>query len=179
MSYATEYRGDIVFLHDLRVRTVIGIFDWERRIQQTVSIDLEMAHDLRAAAASDDIEDCLDYKAAAKAVIALVEGSEFHLVEALADAIARKLVTDFSIPWVRVTLSKPGAVRGSRDVGVRRARRALTGTGMGSSSGRGAPSSGQLQVLEPSKAVIAWNASLASHTPSDMQLPNGPPASRL
>jgi dihydroneopterin aldolase len=115
----SSYDGDIVFLSDLRVQTVIGIFEWERRIRQTVAIDLEMAHDLRAAARSDSIEDCLDYKAVAKRVIALVEESEFHLVEALADAVARTLITEFGLPWVRVTLNKPGAVRGSRDVGVR------------------------------------------------------------
>jgi len=115
----SAYEGDVVFLHDLRVRTVIGIFDWERRIRQTVSLDLEMAHDLRAAARSDAIEDCLDYKAVAKRVIALVEDSEFQLVEALADAVARLLVVEFGMPWARVTLSKPGAVRGARDVGVR------------------------------------------------------------
>lgn len=119
-----SYDGDIVFLRELRVETVIGIFDWERRIKQTVSLDLEMAKDLRAAADSDDIADCLDYKAAAKQVIALVESSEFQLVEALADAVARLLVTGFGLPWVRVTLSKPGAVRGARDVGVRIERRA-------------------------------------------------------
>jgi 7,8-dihydroneopterin aldolase/epimerase/oxygenase len=115
----SSYDGDIVFLNDLRVQTVIGIFEWERRIQQTVAFDLEMAHDLRAAARSDSIEDCLDYKAVAKRVIGLVEASEFHLVEALADAVARTLIAEFQLPWIRVTLNKPGAVRGSRDVGVR------------------------------------------------------------
>lgn len=109
---------DIVYIRDLKIETVIGIFDWERRIRQTVSLDLEMATDIRKAAASDDIRDALDYKAVAKRLIAFVEGAEFLLVETLAEKIADIVRKEFSVPWLRLRLSKPGAVRGSQDVGV-------------------------------------------------------------
>jgi dihydroneopterin aldolase len=114
---------DTIFLSDLRVETLIGIFEWERQIRQTVSIDLEMATDIRKAAASDSIEDTLDYKAVAKRIIAFVETSEFYLVETLAERIAGIVTEEFGVPWVRLTLSKPGAIRGARDVGIRIERR--------------------------------------------------------
>jgi dihydroneopterin aldolase len=109
---------DIVYIRDLKIETVIGIFDWERRIRQTVSLDLEMATDIRKAAASDDIKDALDYKSVAKRLIAFVEGSEFLLVETLAEKIAGIVREEFGVPWLRLRLSKPGAVRGAQDVGV-------------------------------------------------------------
>ena len=109
---------DIIYLSDLRVETVIGIFDWERRIRQTVSIDLEMATDIRKAAASDHIDDTLNYKAVAKRVIAFVEASEFQLVETLTERIAGIILDEFQVPWVRVRLNKKGAVRFAQDVGV-------------------------------------------------------------
>lgn len=115
---------DTIFLSDLRVQTVIGIFEWERKIRQTVAIDLEMATDIRRAAASDSIEDTLDYKAVAKRVISFVESSEFYLVETLAERVAGIVTGEFGVPWVRLTLSKPGAIRGARDVGIRIERRA-------------------------------------------------------
>ena len=76
---------DIVYIRDLKVDTVIGIFDWERAIRQTVSLDLEMATDIRAAAASDHIDDALDYKAVGKRLISFIQASEFQLVEKLAE----------------------------------------------------------------------------------------------
>jgi len=109
---------DIIYLHDLRIDTVIGVFDWERRVRQTVSLDLDMAADIRRAAESDDIEHTLDYKAVAKRLIAFVGESEFQLVETLAEKVAGILLEEFSIPWVRVRVNKTGAVRGARDVGV-------------------------------------------------------------
>lgn len=109
---------DTIFLRDLRIDTVIGIYDWERRIRQTVSLDLEMATDIRKAAASDAIEDTLNYKAVAKRVISYVEQSDFKLVETLAERVAELVLAEFDIPWIRLTLNKTGAVRGSRDVGV-------------------------------------------------------------
>lgn len=109
---------DIIYLRDLRVDTVIGINDWERRIRQKVDIDLEMAADITKAAASDTIEDTLNYKTVAKRVIAFVEASRFNLVETLAERIAGLLIDEFHISWVRVVLNKPGAVHGSRAVGV-------------------------------------------------------------
>lgn len=110
---------DIIFLRDLRIDTVVGIWDWERRIRQTVSIDLEMAADIARAAATDSIDDTLNYKKVAKRLIAYVEASEFQLVETMAERIAEIVLGEFEVPWVRVTVNKPGAIRGSRDVGVR------------------------------------------------------------
>ena len=109
---------DRVFIEDLRIQTVIGIFDWEREITQTVSIDLQMAFDISPAAKSDDIVDTLDYKAVSKRLIHFVESSEFQLVEALADHCARIVLDEFPVSWLRLKLSKPGAVRGSSAVGV-------------------------------------------------------------
>jgi dihydroneopterin aldolase len=110
--------GDRVFIKDLRVETVIGIFDWEREIKQAVSLDVEMAFDIRAAAKSDDIEDTLDYKAVAKRLIQVVQASEFQLVESLAERCAALILGEFPVDWLRLKLSKPGAVRGSSAVGV-------------------------------------------------------------
>ena len=109
---------DIVYIRDLRIETVIGIYDWERKIRQTVSIDLEMGTDIRKSAASDSIDDTLDYKAVAKRLIQYVEDSEFQLVETLAERIAEIVLNEFNVPWLRLRLSKPGAVTGSQDVGV-------------------------------------------------------------
>ena len=109
---------DKVFIEDLRVQTVIGVFDWEREIKQTVSVDLEMAFDIRKAAASDQIEDTLDYKAVSKRLIGFIEESEFQLVETLAERCAAIVLSEFPVTWLRLKLSKPGAVRGSNAVGV-------------------------------------------------------------
>ena len=109
---------DIIFLRDLRIETVIGIFEWERRIRQTISFDLELATDIRRAAASDSIEDTLNYKAVAKRLIEYVGNSDFQLVETLAERVAGIVMNEFGVPWLRLTVNKTGAVRGARDVGV-------------------------------------------------------------
>ena len=109
---------DKVYIRDLRIETVIGIYDWERKIRQTVSIDLEMGTDIRKAAASDHIDDTLEYKSVAKRLIQYVGDSEFQLVETLAERIAEIVLNEFNVPWLRLRLSKPGAVTGSQDVGV-------------------------------------------------------------
>jgi dihydroneopterin aldolase len=111
-------KGDRIYLRDLRTETIIGIYDWERKIRQTVSFDFEFPGDIRRAAKTDRIEDTLNYKSVAKRVLAFVETSEFHLVETLAEEVARLILREFSVEWVKVTVNKPGAVRGSRDVGV-------------------------------------------------------------
>ena len=110
--------NDIVFIEDLRIQTVIGVYDWEREITQTISLDLQMAFDIRRAAQSDQIIDTLDYKTVSKRLIQVVETSEFQLVEALAEHCAAIVLEEFPINWVRLKLSKPGAVRGSSAVGV-------------------------------------------------------------
>ena len=109
---------DSIFLTDLKVETTIGIWDWERKIKQTVVIDLEMGTDIRAAVASDRIEDTLNYKLVAKRVQQFVADSSFMLVEALAGKIAEIILNEFDVPWVKLKVSKPGAIRGSRNVGV-------------------------------------------------------------
>ena len=110
---------DTIFLKDLRVEAIIGIRDWERRIRQTVSIDLELAADIRSAAATDSIDDALNYKQVAKRVQHFVAESEFQLVETLAERIAEIVLDEFDVPWVDVRVNKPGAIRGATDVGVR------------------------------------------------------------
>ena len=109
---------DRIFLRDLRIETIIGIYDWERETPQTVSIDLELATDVTRAARTDAIEDALDYKAIAKRLIAFVGASRFQLVETLAERIAALLREEFGVPWVRVTVNKGGAIRGASAVGV-------------------------------------------------------------
>lgn len=109
---------DIIFLHDLKVETVIGIWEWERRIRQTVAIDLEMSADIRKAAATDAVEDTLNYKLVAKRLQQYVGESSFQLVETLAENIARVVLEEFNVAWVRLRVNKPGAIRGARDVGV-------------------------------------------------------------
>jgi dihydroneopterin aldolase len=109
---------DIIFLRDLRIDTIIGIYDWERSTRQTVSLDLEMATDIRKAAATDHIDDTLNYKAVAKRLIAFVGASEFQLVETLAERICDLVLEEFQVPWVRLTLNKGGAVRGAKGVGI-------------------------------------------------------------
>ena len=114
----TQTTMDIIFIRDLRIDTVIGIYDWERSIKQTVQLDLELATDIARAAASDRIEDTLNYKAVAKRIIAFVEESSFQLVETLAERIVALVREEFSVAWVRLTLNKGGAVRGAQGVGV-------------------------------------------------------------
>ena len=109
---------DIVYIRQLEVRTLIGIFEWERQQLQVVSLDLEMAADNRRAAGTDHIEQALDYKAVAKRLIDFIEGAEFFLVETLAERVAEIVLQEFAVPWVKLRLGKPGAVTGARDVGV-------------------------------------------------------------
>jgi dihydroneopterin aldolase len=109
---------DIIYLSDLKIETVVGIYGWERQIKQTVVLDLAMATDIRQAAITDRIEDTLNYKAVAKRLIEFVSHSDFQLIETLAESVAEIVMTEFSVSWIRVKLNKPGAVRGARDVGV-------------------------------------------------------------
>jgi dihydroneopterin aldolase len=119
----TEPVADRIFLHGLEVDCVIGFMTWERRVKQTVVIDLEMPVDCRRASLTDSVADTLDYKQVAKRVIAYVADSQFMLVETLGERLAQLLLSEFALEWVQVRLSKPGAIRGSRDVGIRIVRR--------------------------------------------------------
>ncbi len=109
---------DRIFLHELKVDTIIGIWEWERRIRQTVVIDLEMSADIAKAAATDDVADTLNYKSVAKRVQSFVADSSFQLVETLAERIAGIIREEHGVAWVRVRVNKPGAIRGSKAVGV-------------------------------------------------------------
>jgi dihydroneopterin aldolase len=111
-------RMDIVYLRDLRIDTVIGIYGWERRTRQTIIFDLEMSADIARAAASDDIADTLNYKSVAKRLTRFVSESDFQLVETLAERCAQIILDEYDVRWVRLTLNKKGAVRGATDVGV-------------------------------------------------------------
>ena len=117
---------DTIFLRDLRIRTIVGIWEWERRVPQVVSIDLDMATDIRRAASSDQIGDTLDYKGVSRRIKAFVEDSRFQLIETMAEQIAGIILAEFAVPWVRVAVHKPWAIRGSRDVGVTIERGART-----------------------------------------------------
>jgi dihydroneopterin aldolase len=115
---STPAAGDRIFLHGLTTECIIGFIDWERRVRQTVVLDLELPVDCRRASLSDEVADTLDYKKVAKRVLAYVAASEFKLVETLAQRVALLILEEFAVEWVRVTLNKPGAIRNSRDVGV-------------------------------------------------------------
>jgi 2-amino-4-hydroxy-6-hydroxymethyldihydropteridine diphosphokinase len=109
---------DKVFIEGLEVEALIGIYDWERRIRQPLQFDIEMAFDNRRPAASDRIEDTLDYKAVSKRLVEFVSQSGYGLVETLAERCAALILNEFAVSQVRLKLSKPGAVRGARAVGV-------------------------------------------------------------
>jgi 7,8-dihydroneopterin aldolase/epimerase/oxygenase len=110
--------SDRVFLRGLAIQTTIGFIEWERHVKQTVVIDMEIPVDCARAASTDHVTETVDYKAMAKRTIAFVEGAEFKLVETLAHKLAMTLLAEFDIAWVRLSVNKPGAIRGSRDVGV-------------------------------------------------------------
>ena len=122
---------DRVFIEALEIECVIGIYDWERKIRQPVVFDIEMDFDNRIPAASDAIEDTLDYKAVSKRLIDFVSHSSYGLVEALAEECCRIILGEFGVSRVRLKLSKVGAVRGARAVGVILERARLAGLDAG------------------------------------------------
>ena len=109
---------DTIFVRDLRLDAVIGVFGWERQVHQRISIDLEMGTNIATAAASDSLDDTLDYKAISNRIRALVAELQPQLVETLIERIAQTIMQEFNVPWLRITIAKPGAVRGSAAVGV-------------------------------------------------------------
>ncbi len=109
---------DLVYIKNLRVETIIGIYDWEREVKQVVSMDLEMAADIKMAAQTDNIEYALNYKSISKRIIKFVQEKKFKLIESMAEEVAQIVLIEFSVPWVRLRISKPGALRGSEDVGI-------------------------------------------------------------
>ena len=109
---------DIVLVNDLRFKTIIGCWDWERQMPQMISIDLEMGWDNSCPAASDDLKDALDYKQVSNRVEEFVQDKQFKLVEAAAEGIAAMLMEEFAIPWIKVAINKPFAVTGAKSVGA-------------------------------------------------------------
>ena len=109
---------DIIYIKDLRIETIIGIFDWERKVKQEVSIDMEFPFDCKKAAATDSIEATIDYKAITKGVIKFVEDSSFQLQETLAESIAALVKDEYGVKSIKLRVSKPGALRGAKDVGL-------------------------------------------------------------
>lgn len=116
--HKTEQAQDKVFIEALEIETIIGIYDWERNQKQIISLDLEMNADIFRAALTDHIDDTLNYKKVAKRLIGFIEQSEFQLVETLAQRCAEIVLNEFPVTWLRLKVNKPGAVRGSRSVGV-------------------------------------------------------------
>jgi dihydroneopterin aldolase len=115
---------DKIFLTGLSIECVVGVWEWERQVKQTVVLDIEMAVDIRKAAKSDHLDDTIDYKKVSKRLQSFVGESQFQLVETLTERIAEIIVKEFHVPWVKVKLNKQGALRGSRDVGILIERRA-------------------------------------------------------
>ena len=109
---------DRIFLSEMKIETTVGIWEWEKRIKQQVIIDIEMSANIKKAAATDQIEDTLNYKAVAKSVRKLVEESSFQLVETMAEKISELVIGEHNVSWVRVKVNKPGAIRGSKGVGI-------------------------------------------------------------
>lgn len=109
---------DIIFLDGLEIKTIIGIYDWERETKQTVILDIEMAYDISFAAKSDHITDTLDYETVSKRIISFVETSQFFLVEKLIEQIAHIILTEFNVPWVKIILNKKKAISKAHDVRI-------------------------------------------------------------
>ena len=109
---------DLVYIRELEVETVIGIYDWEREIRQRINLDLEMGTDIRQAANTEDVDNTLNYKSVSDRLIEFIEQSEFLLIETMAEQIAEIVLHEFSVKWLRLRLGKPGAVPQAADVGV-------------------------------------------------------------
>ena len=114
----TPSEPDRIFLRGLAIECIIGFIEWERRIKQTVVIDFEMPVDCRRAAVRDNVDDTVDYKRVSKRIIEFVSASQFMLVETMAERIALLVLEEFGLEWFRISINKPGAIRGSKDVGV-------------------------------------------------------------
>lgn len=109
---------DIVYIKDLRIDTTIGIYDWEREIKQTLVLSVEMGHDNRPAGHSDDIALTLDYFTISRRLIEVVSQADMLLIERVAEECAALIMREFGVRWLRLQVSKPGAVPEAADVGV-------------------------------------------------------------
>ena len=118
LRHSLQTAMDIIFLRELKVDTLIGVYEWEKRIAQTLQLDLEIALPNNRACQSDDIHDALDYAKIVSHIQNVLSDRHFNLLEALAEHIAQLLLTDFNAPWVKVSVAKLNAIRGSRMVGI-------------------------------------------------------------
>jgi len=109
---------DIVFINQLEVITTIGVYDWEKSLQQKLYFDLEMAFDNKPAAISDDINLALNYFSVSEKVSQFVQHHQFELIETMAESVASLIMKEFSVPWIKVTLHKPGALPKAQSLGV-------------------------------------------------------------
>ena len=109
---------DTIYLHGLKCKCVIGVWKWEKAITQTLILDIELATDIKPAAASDDLSDTLDYKAVSDRVIEYAQASPFDLIETLIERLSEVILAEFNVPWVRIKLDKGGAVKNVQNVGV-------------------------------------------------------------
>lgn len=128
---------DTIFIRGLEIECIIGFIDWERRVKQKVVLDLELPVDCARAARTDDVVDTLDYKQVVDQVSGLIADSQFMLVETMAQRVAELILNNFGVAWIRVTVNKPGAIRGLRDVGVSLERHRSDLGGMGAASQAG------------------------------------------
>jgi 2-amino-4-hydroxy-6-hydroxymethyldihydropteridine diphosphokinase len=118
---------DKIYIQDLQIDTIIGVYDWERETRQMVVLDLEMAVDIRPSAASDRVADTLNYKKVTKRLIEYVHDTRCQLVETLAQRVAEIVLYEFGVRWLKLRISKPGALRHARNVGVEIIRERLHG----------------------------------------------------
>ena len=109
---------DIIFINDLRVDTVIGVWEWERRIRQTLVMHVEMGVDISSAGETDDLSKTVDYKAVNDRVRSFTSKSEFKLVETLAEKISEIILKEFGVRWLKLTISKQGVLDDVKDVGI-------------------------------------------------------------
>ena len=109
---------DTVFIEQLEIQTLIGVFDWERTAKRSLFLDIELGWDFSKASKSDDVKDTLDYAAVCESVTQFADTCEFLLLEALIEAIADKIINDFSVPWLKITMHKPGIIANAKNVGV-------------------------------------------------------------
>ncbi len=109
---------DMIYLKDLRVDAKIGVWEWERKILQTLVIDLDFAVDIGVASDSDKLDDTVDYKAISDRIMEFVGSSQFNLLEALAENLSKVLMREFGLPWLRLKINKVGVLNGVKDVGI-------------------------------------------------------------
>ena len=109
---------DIIFLHGVEANCVVGVWEWEKQITQKIVVDLDMSANISGAAATDELEDTLNYKAVAETVIDILEASRFQLIETMAEEVAKLVMQDFAVKWIKVRINKGGAVKSVRNVGV-------------------------------------------------------------